>query len=380
MEPTRGHQGPRRRPAGRGRRRHGTGGRAHPPVTTGTAPAGRPGALRDRAPRPDVGSRSVAGRTDARSEIDMAQEQTTRQGGGDDDDAADVAVRAGQERREKLAAETDDILDEIDDVLEIQRGGLRAVLRAEGRPVTPPTASADWPASAVPAAYLRPGTGSFTDFLAGRRTAPAARAPGRRRRRRGHCRTRTTIVAVTCADGVVIAGDRRATMGNLIAQRDIEKVFVADTPLGHRHRRHGRGGGRDGAAVPARAGALREDRGRPALVGRQGEPAGHDDPRQPRRGHAGPGRRAAVRRRTTHRVAGRRLPASTRRGGSFPTTSPAAGTRSTTTTPSVPARCSPDRAEEAVRPIGADRRPRCARPSRRSTTRPTTTAPPAGPT
>ena len=39
----------------------------------------------------------------------------------------------------------------------------------------------------------------------------------------------TTIVALTCADGVVIAGDRRATMGNLIAQRDIEKVFVADS-------------------------------------------------------------------------------------------------------------------------------------------------------
>jgi proteasome beta subunit len=38
----------------------------------------------------------------------------------------------------------------------------------------------------------------------------------------------TTIVALTCADGVVMAGDRRATMGNLIAQRDIEKVFPAD--------------------------------------------------------------------------------------------------------------------------------------------------------
>ena len=39
----------------------------------------------------------------------------------------------------------------------------------------------------------------------------------------------TTIVALTCADGVVMAGDRRATMGNMIAQRDIEKVFVADS-------------------------------------------------------------------------------------------------------------------------------------------------------
>jgi proteasome beta subunit len=39
----------------------------------------------------------------------------------------------------------------------------------------------------------------------------------------------TTIVAATYAEGVVLAGDRRATMGNLIAQRDIEKVFAADS-------------------------------------------------------------------------------------------------------------------------------------------------------
>ncbi|GGK75437.1 proteasome subunit beta [Ornithinimicrobium pekingense] len=38
----------------------------------------------------------------------------------------------------------------------------------------------------------------------------------------------TTIVALTCADGVVMAGDRRATMGNVIANRDMEKVFAAD--------------------------------------------------------------------------------------------------------------------------------------------------------
>ncbi|MGH3359736.1 MAG: proteasome subunit beta, partial [Nocardioidaceae bacterium] len=38
----------------------------------------------------------------------------------------------------------------------------------------------------------------------------------------------TTIVALTFPGGVVIAGDRRATAGNVIAQRDIEKVFPAD--------------------------------------------------------------------------------------------------------------------------------------------------------
>ncbi|ETK37956.1 proteasome subunit beta [Microbispora sp. ATCC PTA-5024] len=38
----------------------------------------------------------------------------------------------------------------------------------------------------------------------------------------------TTIVAATCAGGVVMAGDRRATSGNMISQRDMEKVFRAD--------------------------------------------------------------------------------------------------------------------------------------------------------
>jgi proteasome beta subunit len=38
----------------------------------------------------------------------------------------------------------------------------------------------------------------------------------------------TTIVAATCAEGVVIAGDRRATMGSMIAKRDVRKVFRTD--------------------------------------------------------------------------------------------------------------------------------------------------------
>ncbi|MEU7000857.1 proteasome subunit beta [Nonomuraea sp. NPDC046570] len=38
----------------------------------------------------------------------------------------------------------------------------------------------------------------------------------------------TTIVAATCAGGVVMAGDRRATSGNMISQRDVEKVFRTD--------------------------------------------------------------------------------------------------------------------------------------------------------
>lgn len=38
----------------------------------------------------------------------------------------------------------------------------------------------------------------------------------------------TTIVAFTWADGVLLAGDRRATSGNLIAQRDLVKVMAID--------------------------------------------------------------------------------------------------------------------------------------------------------
>ncbi|QNG21312.1 proteasome subunit beta [Rhodococcus triatomae] len=38
----------------------------------------------------------------------------------------------------------------------------------------------------------------------------------------------TTIVALTYRGGVLIAGDRRATQGNLIANRDMEKVYVTD--------------------------------------------------------------------------------------------------------------------------------------------------------
>jgi proteasome beta subunit len=38
----------------------------------------------------------------------------------------------------------------------------------------------------------------------------------------------TTVVAIRYAEGVVMAGDRRATSGNLISHRTMEKVFPAD--------------------------------------------------------------------------------------------------------------------------------------------------------
>jgi proteasome beta subunit len=76
---------------------------------------------------------------------------------------------------------------------------------------------------------MTPGTSSFADFLA--TTAPDL-LPGRRAMPAGNAADLaphgTTIVAVTFPGGVVMAGDRRATMGNVIAQRDIQKVFPAD--------------------------------------------------------------------------------------------------------------------------------------------------------
>ena len=38
----------------------------------------------------------------------------------------------------------------------------------------------------------------------------------------------TTVAALRYADGVIMAGDRRATAGNIIAHRAMEKVFPAD--------------------------------------------------------------------------------------------------------------------------------------------------------
>ncbi|KQX47861.1 MULTISPECIES: proteasome subunit beta [unclassified Streptomyces] len=79
----------------------------------------------------------------------------------------------------------------------------------------------------LPAAFLTPGSSSFLDFLADH--SPEL-LPGGRKLPEGIVEAPhgTTIVAATFAGGVVLAGDRRATMGNMIAQRDIEKVFPAD--------------------------------------------------------------------------------------------------------------------------------------------------------
>lgn len=84
-----------------------------------------------------------------------------------------------------------------------------------------------FPGQALPPAYLTPGSSSFTDFL---RIAAPELMPEHRDLPEGTVNAPhgTTIVALTFRGGVLLAGDRRATMGNLIAQRDMEKLYVTD--------------------------------------------------------------------------------------------------------------------------------------------------------
>jgi proteasome beta subunit len=94
-------------------------------------------------------------------------------------------------------------------------------------------------------AFLSASTSSFTEFLTsyspgllpGNLPLPATgqvgglargTAGGLPEEVSAHIPHGTTIVAAAAANGVVMAGDRRATAGNLIAQRDIEKVFRTD--------------------------------------------------------------------------------------------------------------------------------------------------------
>lgn len=88
-----------------------------------------------------------------------------------------------------------------------------------------------YPGAALPASHFMVGSSSFTEFLAAASpellpgyqaaSAPIGAEPV-------VSRHGTTIVAATFRGGVLIAGDRRATAGNYIAQRDMDKVFVVD--------------------------------------------------------------------------------------------------------------------------------------------------------
>jgi proteasome beta subunit len=83
-------------------------------------------------------------------------------------------------------------------------------------------------AGRLPTAFMTTGSSSFTEFIGAH--SPEL-LPSRRPLPVGatlEAPHGTTIVALTYDGGVVMAGDRRATMGNLIANRDMDKVFEAD--------------------------------------------------------------------------------------------------------------------------------------------------------
>jgi proteasome beta subunit len=87
---------------------------------------------------------------------------------------------------------------------------------------------ADYLGGQFTAACLAVGTSSFADFLA---TSAPDLLPGARgvgAQVPGDLPHGTTIVALDFDGGVVMAGDRRMTAGNMIASRDIEKVFRSD--------------------------------------------------------------------------------------------------------------------------------------------------------
>ena len=82
-----------------------------------------------------------------------------------------------------------------------------------------------------PEGFMDRQTALFADFLAshspdllpGRAPGPAGDSPALR-----DLPHATTIIAAVCHHGVVLAGDRRATAGSMIAKRDVEKVFRSD--------------------------------------------------------------------------------------------------------------------------------------------------------
>ncbi len=85
-----------------------------------------------------------------------------------------------------------------------------------------------------PAGFMDRQSSSFADFLASHSPdllpsrvplTPGGGADSPALRDLPHA---TTIVAAVCHHGVVLAGDRRATAGSMIAKRDVEKVFRSD--------------------------------------------------------------------------------------------------------------------------------------------------------
>jgi hypothetical protein len=149
----------------------------------------------------------------------------------------------------------------------------------------------------------------------------------------------TTVAAVRYADGVVMGGDRRATEGLSISQRDIEKVFPAD----------------DFSAV--------------AIAGAAGPAIEMVRLFQTELEHY-------------EKVEGfgLSLEGKANRDGSSATTSPVAATRTATTTPTAPAAATRARPSRSATATGWTVTPRSPHSWRRCTTPPTRTPAPAVPT
>lgn len=45
-------------------------------------------------------------------------------------------------------------------------------------------------------------------------------------------KTGTTTVGIVCKDGIILAADKRATMGNFIAGKNVDKIFQIDDTIG----------------------------------------------------------------------------------------------------------------------------------------------------
>ena len=172
-----------------------------------------------RAGGPTEQLRTSGRRSGAMAERELKKKAATTERADEAVEEVPAASAAG----EKLKAELDDLLDEIDEVLEdnaeefvrnyVQKGGRVAARDA---------------AALLDHRGPGPGLRRADPSAAGAR-APAGwppRSPARARP--SGFRHGTTVVALRFADGVVMAGDRRATEGHAIAHRAMEKVFPAD--------------------------------------------------------------------------------------------------------------------------------------------------------
>jgi len=90
-----------------------------------------------------------------------------------------------------------------------------------------PTSS---PPSTSPRSFASTNLSSFSEFLRHQapELLPTAGLSGVAARAGDALPHGTTIVALKYPGGVVIAGDRRSTQGNMIAGRDVQKVYITD--------------------------------------------------------------------------------------------------------------------------------------------------------